>query len=100
MSYYKMSLGAICSGLSAHIRELRRLTKRAEICTQCDIGCNYIGHRKAIITLDLKSLEERRNDLCLNLAQKCVKNPKTKDMFPLNDKIHEMKTRNKEKIKV
>ena len=48
----------------------------------------------------MTSLYDRREQLCLNFAQKCVKNPKTVQMFPLNDKNHAMGTRNPEKFKV
>ena len=42
-------------------------------------------------------LHERREKICLKFAQKCLKNPKTKDWFPLNVKSHQMTTRKTEK---
>ena len=33
----------------------------------------------------LKTLKDRRKDLCLTFAKRCVKNEKTRDMFPLNN---------------
>ena len=45
----------------------------------------------------MEQLSTRRDKLCLNFAQKCVKNPKTSKMFPLNSKLHNMYTRNQEK---
>ena len=48
----------------------------------------------------MESLKERRKQLCLKFALKCRKNPKTKDMFPENTKLHQMVTRNNEKFKV
>ena len=50
--------------------------------------------------LELDTLKNRREELCLNFALKCVKNPKTRDMFPKNNKEHKMTTRNPEKFKV
>ena len=41
----------------------------------------------------MESLNERREKLCLNFAQKCLKNPRNTHMFPENIKTHEMKTR-------
>ena len=41
----------------------------------------------------METLNERREKLCLNFAQKCVKNPRTTHMFPKNIKTHDMKTR-------
>ena len=48
----------------------------------------------------MESLEDRREQLCLKFAQKCTKNHKTTDIFPLNEKSHQMKTRNSEKYQV
>jgi hypothetical protein len=48
----------------------------------------------------MESLKERRELLCLKFAQKCFKNPKTKNMFPENKKMHTMETRNPEKFQV
>ena len=61
---------------------------------------NYVSYSKALIKLDMDSLNDRREQLCLNFAQKCVKNSKTKSMFPLNMKTHEMDTRYPGKFKV
>ena len=41
-----------------------------------------------------------RQKLCLNFALKCAKNPKTKKMFPIREKEHEMETRKGEKYLV
>ena len=43
--------------------------------------------------LELDTLYDRREQLCLNFALKCLKHPKFKNMFPENVKQHEMKTR-------
>ena len=60
----------------------------------------YNGYKNALNKLDLESLSERREQLCLNFAQKCVKNNKTKNMFHLNNKYHNMNTRNTDKYQV
>ena len=57
----------------------------------------YHTYSKALRRLGMDLLSTRREKLCLNFAQKCVKNPKTVDMFPLNRKLHNMNTRNREK---
>ena len=41
----------------------------------------------------MKALNEKREKLCLNFAQKCIKNPRTGHTFPENIKTHDMKTR-------
>ena len=64
------------------------------------LGPKYESYRKALFILNLETLEERREYLCLKFAQKCTRNEKTQQMFPLNEKMHHMKTRNKEKYLV
>ena len=61
---------------------------------------NYQNYSNALNKLDIETLEERREHLCMNFALKCLKNPRFKDMFPLNDKFHDMHTRCSEKYKV
>ena len=60
----------------------------------------YKGYKKSLNLFDLSTLSERRDQLCLSFAQKCAKNPKTKDMFPLKNKSHIMETRKHEKYLV
>ena len=50
--------------------------------------------------MDMESLDERREILCLNFALKSSKNPKCQHMFPKNEKDHLMDTRAAEKFKV
>ena len=45
----------------------------------------YQGYKKALLKLDIESLSDRREKLCLNFAIKAAKNDKSKHMFPLND---------------
>ena len=64
------------------------------------LGEGYESYKKALNTLNLETLEERREYLCLTFARRCIKNEKTQKMFPLNIKLHNMETRNKEKFDV
>ena len=64
------------------------------------LGHNYSSYKNALNKMDLQTLNERRETLCLNFAKKCVKNEQFKQMFPLNIQKSEMKTRHKEKYKV
>ena len=61
------------------------------------LGNQYNGYKNALQKLDIENLSERREELCLNFAQKCIKNLKTKHK---NQKNHPMKTRLEEKFKV
>ena len=49
------------------------------------LGDRYKSYKKSLIELDLATLEERRESLCLNFALKAMGNEKTKHMFPLKN---------------
>ena len=61
---------------------------------------NYSGYKKGLAQLGLDSLEDRRRELCLNFAKKCLKTEKLKHMFPKNSKSHAMGTRHEEQFQV
>ena len=46
----------------------------------------YSTYESALEENDLDTLNVRREKLCLNFAKKCLKNPHTKDLFPVNPK--------------
>ena len=58
----------------------------------------FISYEHSLEVLNLETLAERRKKLCLNFAQKCLKNEKTFDMFPKNSP--KKKTRKQEIFKV
>ena len=64
------------------------------------LGPKYESYKKALNVLDLEPLDQRRDYLCLKFAQKCTRNEKTKHIFPLNEKKHNMNLRKTEKFKV
>ena len=80
-----------------NIEDLERVQKSA---FKVILQEKFKGYKHALKTLEMESLKDRREYLCLNFALKCTKNNKVKDMFPLTTKIHEMKTRNPEKYHV
>ena len=55
---------------------------------------NYKGYQKGLAELGLENLKERRELLCLEFARRCVKNEKSKYMFPGNNTKHMIQTRN------
>ena len=57
-------------------------------------------YKTALKDLNLETLEQRRNNLCLKFAKACLKNEKVKNLFPLNVNKHKMEKRSKEKYKV
>ena len=48
----------------------------------------------------MESLDQRREKLNLQFAKKCLKIDSMKDLFPMHDKEHDMKTRKILKFKV
>ena len=58
------------------------------------LGERYVDYENALKLTNLKTLTERRQELCLKFAKQCIKNPKTEDMFPKNKKTYN--TRNHE----
>ena len=74
-----------------NVNDLERVQKSA---VKIILGDKYVGYKKSLMKLEMLSLSERREQLCLNFANKCLKNSKTKSMFPENEKTHSMKTRN------
>ena len=77
--------------------DLERVQKSA---LKVILGEKYQSYNKALIELNLETLEERRNTLCLKFAQKCLTNEKNQQMFPLSKKIHSMETRKSEEFEV
>ena len=77
--------------------DLERVQKSA---VKIILGDKYMSYKKSLDELGMDSLDDRRQNLCLKFAQRCLKNEKAKKMFPLNEKIHGMETRNINKYKV
>ena len=60
----------------------------------------YISYEQALEKLNLETLEQRRENLCLKFAKKCLKNSHASDMFELKDDKHLMELRKNKKYKV
>ena len=76
--------------------DLERVQKSA---VKIIMGEKYQSYQKSLALLDMETLEDRRENLCLKFAQRCLKNDKAKKMFPINQKSG-MKTRKMEKYHV
>ena len=64
------------------------------------LGDSYINYETALRKLDMENLDSRRRNLCLRFAIKASRNPKCREMFPVNDTNHTMNTRKHDKFKV
>ena len=60
----------------------------------------YQCYKKALDVFDLETLDARKEYLSLQLANNGASNEKTKHIFPVNSKLHNMETRKAEKFKV
>ena len=63
------------------------------------LGEKFISYKKSLDMLGIQTLKERREDFCLRFAKKSLKNPKLKNMFPMNNS-NTILTRKPEKFKV
>ena len=61
---------------------------------------NYISYENALNVLELETLKDRRERLMLTFAQKCLKNPKMKHLFPPSTSTHPMEIRSHEHFQV
>ena len=77
--------------------DLERVQKSA---LKIMLGSKYNGYETSLTKLGIEKLSDRREQLCLNFAKKCVRNSKLTHMFPQNKKAHQMETRMPEKFKV
>ena len=60
----------------------------------------YINYEQALNDLNIDTLENRRETLCLKFAKKARNSPYIKELFKEKNKIHTMELRNTEKFEV
>ena len=79
---------------SENAKDIERIQKAA---VKIILGKQYKNYEEALEKIDLQPLDERRDELCLKFAKKCLKSDKMKTIFPLNEKSHDMDLRKTEK---
>ena len=67
---------------------------------RCILGESYKSYEDALKKLDLVTLEERREQMCIKFAKGCLKLEKMKKLFPKNESNHSMEKRYPEFYKV
>ena len=77
--------------------DLERIQK---IALKIILNDKYKSYENALNMLELDTLKDRREMLCLAFAQKCLKNKKMKHLFPPNRNNHDMETRSSEHFEV
>ena len=75
-------------------QKLERVQKSA---LRIILGDQYLNYKNALNVLNLQSLEERRESLCLRFAKKCLQVEKFRSMFPIKHQVHNMAKRDNEK---
>ena len=75
--------------------DLERIQK---VALKIILSDKYTTYEDALKSCNLSSLSERRSELALRFAKKCVKNPKAADIFPYNNPL--IRTRVTGKFKV
>ena len=63
------------------IEDIERVQK---VACKIILSSEYVSYPDALRTLNLESLYERRNNLSLKFAKKCLKHPRLETMFPRN----------------
>ena len=79
------------------VNDLKRIQKSA---VRVIVWNSYKDYETGLAKLNLETLNDRREYLCLSFARKCTKNKKLSHMFPLREKTHEMMTKKNEKYQV
>ena len=75
-------------------RDLERVQKTA---VKMIMGKKFSNYKIDLKKLNLDSLNDRREKLCLKFAKRCLKNEKVKNLFPLNITKNQIKTRGRKK---
>ena len=78
-------------------KDIERVQKAA---VKVILGKSYTTYKDGLEYLNLYTLDRRRENLCINFAKKCLKTDKVKKLFPLENSMHKMTTRNKQKFKI
>ena len=79
--------------------DIESLERVQKVACKIILGSQYASYNDALITLNIQSLYERRQNLSLKFAKRCVKHPKLFEMFPENPSS-EYSLRNTEKYTV
>ena len=60
----------------------------------------YVTYENALEVLNIETLYKRREKLMKTFGRKCLQLDQTKELFPINKNIPNMKTRNHEKFQI
>ena len=78
-------------------KDLERVQKSA---VRVILKGKYTTYKEGLRKLNIETLDQRRERLCLRFAQNCLKNEKVSNLFPKKKNMHQMRKRKTQKFKV
>ena len=96
----KLDQSAVVWNSSLTLKNISDLERVQRSAIRIIYGKKYESYSGTLKELNIQSLSERRNLLCLKFAKKSLKVDNFKHLFPVVSKQHDMKTRNNELYKV
>ena len=91
---------AVVWNSSLSVRNKQSLERVKKCAVRSILGRKYTTYKDGLLKLNLQNLKERRKQLCLKFAKKCLSNEKTSKMFPKNQSTHKMEKRRSIKFKL
>ena len=82
-------------GQVLYLLKMLKISKTQRSFAKLALKQEYKDSETALIKLKLKTLEQRRKELCLKFSIDSIKHKTLNDLFPINEQTRE--TRNKEK---
>ena len=92
--------GTVVWGTSLTQENIDDLEKTQKTFAKLVLREKYKDYNGALILINLDSLQRRTQEMCLKFAKSEIKNGKLNDLFPINNKIHNMKNQRRRQISV
>ena len=64
--------------------DIESLERVQKVACKIILGIKYVSYEDALVSLNIQSLYERRQNLSLKFAKRCIKHPRLVEMFPEN----------------
>ena len=80
--------------------ESDKLERIQKTCLRVILGDMYASYEAALKMTGLQTLSQRRQKRCLDFSLKCIKHPKNKRLFPLNNREFGQAQQTKETFEV
>ena len=87
----RLEQSAVVWHSSLNLGEVIELERVQKVALRLILGDDYVNYQHARTLTQMKTLSERRTQLCLKFARRAVKSEHSKDLFPLNILSHHEK---------